>query len=44
MARKIYTAKNDRMFKALFCDEENTYLLKEFLERIYFNDVSKIKF
>ena len=44
MARKIYTAKNDRMFKALFCDEENTYLLKEFLERIYFNDISKIKF
>ena len=44
MARKIYTAKNDRMFKAAFCDEENTYLLKEFLERIYFNDISKIKF
>ena len=32
------------MFKAAFCDEENTYLLKEFLERIYFNDISKIKF
>ena len=44
MSRKIYTAKNDRMFKATFCDEENTYLLKEFLERIYFNDISKIKF
>ena len=44
MSRKIYTAKNDRMFKAAFCDEENTYLLKEFLERIYFNDISKIKF
>ena len=44
MTKKIYTAKNDRMFKATFCDEENTYLLKEFLERIYFNDISKIKF
>ena len=44
MTKKIYTAKNDRMFKAAFCDEENTYLLKEFLERIYFNDISKIKF
>lgn len=44
MNTKIYTAKNDRMFKAAFCDEENTYLLKEFLERIYFNDINEIKF
>lgn len=44
MKKKFYTDKNDRVFKATFCDEENTYLLKEFLERIYFNDISKIKF
>ena len=44
MKKKFYTAKNDRVFKATFCDEENTYLLKEVLERIYFNDISKIKF
>ena len=25
---KFYTAKNDNVFKAIFCDEKDTYLLK----------------
>ena len=44
MLKKFYTAKTDRVFKTTFCDEENTYLLKEFLERIYFKEINKIKF
>ena len=44
MTRKFYTAKNDRIFKAVFCDEDNTFLLKVFLSRLLGKNVSSIKF
>ena len=30
---KFYTAKNDNVFKSIFCDENNTFLLKTLIER-----------
>ena len=30
---KFYTAKNDTVFKSIFCDEHNTFLLKTLIER-----------
>ena len=30
---KFYTAKNDTVFKSIFCDEHNTFLLKTLMER-----------
>lgn len=30
---KFYTAKNDNVFKAIFCDENDTFLLKTLIER-----------
>ena len=30
---KFYTAKNDNVFKSIFCDEQNTFLLKTLIER-----------
>lgn len=44
MTKKFYTAKNDRIFKSIFCNEEDTYLLKEFLSRLLGRDVLVIKF
>ena len=32
--KKFYTAKFDRVFKTIFCDEDDHTLLKELLERI----------
>ena len=34
MATKFYTAKYDRVFKTIFCNEDNTILLKGLLSRI----------
>jgi len=31
MKKKFYTAKYDRVFKTVLCDEENPHLLQEFL-------------
>ena len=42
--KKFYTAKNDRMFKAIFCNEDNTYLFKEFLSRLLESDVKIIRY
>lgn len=44
MSKKFYTAKNDRIFKAIFCNEEDTYLLKEFLSRLLNKNVRVIRF
>ena len=33
MKDKFYTAKYDRVFKDIFCDEDNKELLREFLSR-----------
>ena len=30
---KFYTAKNDNVFKSIFCDENNTFLLTFFHEK-----------
>ena len=30
---KFYTAKNDNVFKSIFCDEHNSFLLKTLIER-----------
>ena len=32
--KKFYTAKYDRVFKTIFCNEDDHTLLKELLERI----------
>ena len=33
LENKFYTAKNDMVFKSIFCDEHNTFLLKTLIER-----------
>ena len=33
MQKKFYTAKIDAMFKAIFCNPENTNLLKGLIEK-----------
>ena len=30
---KFFTAKNDNVFKTIFCNENNTFLLKTLIER-----------
>lgn len=42
--KKFYTARNDRIFKAIFCNEEDTYLLEYFLSRLFSKDVKAIRF
>lgn len=42
--KKFYTAKNDRIFKVVFCCEDDTYLLKEFLSRLLNKNVIAIRF
>lgn len=37
MEKKFYTTKYDRVFKTIFCDEDNTYLMKTlFVKRILY--------
>ena len=42
--KKFYTAKYDRVFKTIFCDEDNPSLLKELLERIFKKKIESIEF
>ncbi|MBD9106054.1 hypothetical protein EGW03_06345, partial [bacterium] len=42
--KKFYTAKFDRVFKTIFCDEDNLSLLKELLERIFKKKIESIEF
>lgn len=44
MSKRFYTAKNDRIFKAIFCNEDDTFLLEELLSRLLNKRVSSIKF
>ena len=44
MPKKFYIAKYDRVFKALFCNEDDTYLLKEFLTRLLDKEIKHINF
>ena len=39
---KFYTAKYDRVFKSIFCREENYHLMKEFLSRILQTKVEQL--
>ena len=39
MTKKFYKGKNDRVFKATFCNIQNTFLLKEFLERLFYENM-----
>lgn len=41
---KYYTSKYDIVFKSVFLDEENPYLLKEFLSRLLKRKVERIEF
>ena len=40
---KVYTAKNDNVFKSIFCDENNTFLLKTLIERCLNTKIQIIK-
>ena len=42
--KKFYTAKYDRVFKSVLCDEDNPYLLQEFLSRVLKKKVSIVEF
>lgn len=44
MTKKFYTAKYDRVFKTILCNEENQELLQEFLSRILKRKVEIIEF
>ena len=44
MASKFYTAKYDRVFKTIFCNEDNTVLLKGLLSRILKKNIEIIEF
>ena len=44
MATKFYTAKYDRVFKTIFCNEDNTVLLKGLLSRILKKNIEIIEF
>ena len=39
----FYTAKNDNVFKSIFCDENNTFLLKTLIERCLNTKIQIIK-
>ena len=40
----FYTAKMDRVFKTIFCDENNKDLMKEFLSRLLEKNVEEVQF
>ena len=44
MEKKFYTAKYDRVFKTVLCDEENPHLLQEFLSRILKKKIEIVEF
>ena len=44
MEKKFYTAKYDRVFKTVLCDEDNPHLLQEFLSRILKKKVEIVEF
>ena len=42
--KKFYTAKYDRVFKTILCDQDNPYLFQEFLSRILKKKVEIVEF
>ncbi len=41
---KFYTAKYDRVFKTIFCNEDNPHLMKELLERLLHLKITELSF
>jgi len=44
MEKKFYTAKYDRVFKSVLCDEDNPHLLQEFLSRVLKRKIEIVEF
>ena len=44
MKKIFWTAKYDRVFKTILCDERNIHLMKEFLSRVLEREVQTVKF
>ena len=44
MEKKFYTAKYDRVFKTVLCDEDNPHLLQEFLSRVLKKKIEIVEF
>ena len=44
MEKKFYTSKYDRVFKTIFCDEDNTYLMKTFLSRLLNKEIESLEY
>ena len=42
MEKKFCTAKYNRVFKTIFCDEDNTYLMKIFLSRLLNKNIESL--
>lgn len=42
--KKFYTAKYDRVFKTILCDEDNPHMMQEFLSRLLNRKVEIVKF
>ena len=42
--KKFYTARYDRVFKTILCDEDNPYLLQEFLSRLLKKKIEIVEF
>lgn len=44
METKFYTAKYDRVFKAIFCTEENKHMMKKLLESVLEKSITELTF
>lgn len=42
--KKFYTAKYDRVFKTILCDEDNPHMMQEFLSRLLNKKIEIVKF
>jgi len=42
--KKFYTAKSDRVFKAIFCDEDNKHMMIKLLSSILEKEISELTF
>lgn len=42
--KKFYTAKTDRVFKAIFCSEENKHMMIKLLSSILEREVTELTF
>jgi len=42
--KKFYTAKTDRVFKAIFCDEDNKHMMIKLLSNILEKEITELTF